>query len=120
MKGDLDGSKFKLKAYGESVISFNKVNADRFKVVLYGRNKVRINAGSVDEQLYRCYGENRVDASNVTSNYVRSRLYGEDRLQLLAKDEVRITAFGEPVVEVAGGPHLHRGLVIGRASISRR
>lgn len=112
--------KFKLKAYGESEITIASLKAEKFKASLYGRNRLKVKAGRVDFQTYHCYGENKVDARLLESTDAASHLYGEDRLVLNATHEFKISAIGQPQVEVVGSPDVRRSIVIGRANINRR
>ncbi|MFM7851515.1 MAG: head GIN domain-containing protein [Flammeovirgaceae bacterium] len=113
------GDDFVLKAYGESQITLDSVHVDEFKLALYGRNNVKVKAGVAKKQTYRLYGENKIDNSALKSEDVTTSIYGEGRLKLFASNQVYITAFGEPMIEVLGSPDIRRGLLIGKANITR-
>lgn len=115
--GDIDGEKFKLKAYGEAEITLATLHTKKFKAVLYGENKLKIKDGQTGHQRYRLYGENKIDTRAFASETISSTIYGEGRLSVNASDEVRINAFGEPQVNVSGNSHISRGIIIGRADI---
>ena len=46
-------------------------------------------------------------------------MYGEGRLTVNASDEVRISAFGEPQINVMGTSFINKGIVIGKADIRK-
>ncbi|HYG03880.1 MAG TPA: DUF2807 domain-containing protein [Chryseosolibacter sp.] len=116
----IDVEHFVLRAYGENIITINSLNTDFFKASLYGNNKLRINAGKVVEQKYRLYGANKIDSENVKSAYATTNIYGEGSIHLRSTEEVRVNAFGDPYIQVAGGAHINKWLVFGRADIVRR
>lgn len=115
----ITGDEFMLKAYGESEITIDSLNVNEFRMTLYGVNKIKVKSGVAKEQTYRLYGENRIDNSGLKSEDVTTSIYGEGRLRLFASNQVYITAFGEPLIEVWGSPDIRKGLMIGRASITR-
>jgi Putative auto-transporter adhesin, head GIN domain len=117
--GVITGEEFTLKAYGQSEITFDSLNVEEFRMILYGENKIKVKAGVAQHQRYRLYGENRIDNSELKSEDVTTSIYGEGRLRLFASNQVYITAFGEPLIEVWGSPDIRKGVVIGRASITR-
>lgn len=117
--GPIVGDEFVLKAYGQSEITFDSVNVEEFRMALYGENKVKVKSGVARLQTYRLYGENKIDNSALKSEDITTSIYGEGRVRLFASNQVYITAFGEPLIEVWGSPDIRKGLMIGRASITR-
>lgn len=117
---DIDTEKFKLKAYGEIDARFKSISAKTFKATLYGENKLRINGGQAGHQVYRLFGENRIDSRALASETTSTKIYGEGKISLHASDEVRITAIGEPKIDVNGTSHISKGLIIGNADIRMR
>lgn len=115
----ITGDEFTLKAYGQSEITLDSLNVDEFRMILYGENKIKVKGGIAQRQTYRLYGENRIDNSHLKSEDITTSIYGEGRLRLFASNQVYITAFGEPLIEVLGSPDIRKGLMIGRASITR-
>jgi hypothetical protein len=115
----IDSEKFKLKVYGETEITFESLTTQKFKAVAYGENKIKIKEGKADHQRYRLYGENKIDTRALSSSTVSTTIYGEGRLTVNASDEVRISAFGEPQVNVIGTSFINKGIVIGRADIRK-
>ena len=112
------GDEFTLKAYGQSEITLDSLNVGEFRMVLYGENKIKVKSGVAQRQTYRLYGENKIDNSALKSEDITTSIYGEGRLKLFASNQVYITAFGEPFIEVWGSPDIRKGLMIGRASIT--
>jgi len=117
---EIDVDKLKVRAYGETDIRLAKVNTGKFKVSLYGENSFKIVSGRAGHQVYRLFGENRIDTRGLTSESASTRIYGEGRLKLAVSHEVVVNAIGEPEIVVEGSPNINRGIVIGRAEISRQ
>jgi hypothetical protein len=115
----LDSYKFKLKVYGEAEITLESLFTEKFKAVVYGENKIKIKEGKADHQRYRLYGENKIDTRALASSTVSTTIYGEGRLTINATDEVRISAFGEPQINVMGTSFINKGIVIGRVDIRK-
>lgn len=115
--GLLENESFKLKVYGQSEITLDSLHTQKFKAVVYGENRIKINGGKAAHQRYRLYGENKIDTRALASITVSSSIYGEGRLTVTASDEVRINAFGEPEVNVAGTSYINKGIIIGKADI---
>ncbi len=115
----INSDKFKLKVYGETEITLESLTTQKFKAVVYGENKIKIKEGKADHQRYRLYGENKIDTRALSSATVSTTIYGEGRLTVNATDEVRISAFGEPQINVMGTSFINKGIVIGRAEIRK-
>lgn len=115
----LENEKFKLKVYGEAEITLEALYTQKLKAVVYGENKIKIKEGKADHQRFRLYGENRINTRALASSTVSTTIYGEGRLAVNASDEVRISAFGEPHIDVAGTSYINKGIVIGRADIRK-
>jgi hypothetical protein len=118
--GLLENESFKLKAYGESEITFDSLQTQKFKAVVYGENKIKIKGGKAVHQRYRLYGENKIDTRALASTSVSTSIYGEGRLSINASDEVRVSAIGEPEVNVTGTSFINKGIIIGKAEIRTR
>ena len=110
-------SKFKLKAYGETEIRLASLDTRKFRVSLYGNNDVRIKSGSADDQVYRLFGENKINTIGLRSATATTRIYGEGKVSINASDEVRINAFGEPIISIEGTSIISKGIILGRADI---
>jgi hypothetical protein len=115
----ISGDEFILRAYGESKITLDSLNVTDFVIALYGENKLRVSHGSARQQTYRLYGENRIDNSGLNSETIFTSIYGEAKLRLYATNQVRITSFGEPQIEVSGSADIRKGLMVGRANITQ-
>jgi hypothetical protein len=116
----IDAKKFVVRAYGENEITFASLKTDFFKAALYGENKLRIKSGKVIDQRYRLFGENKIYNEDLKSAFTSTSIFGEAQLQINSSEEVVVTAFGEPVIDVNGGAHINRRLIFGKASISAR
>ena len=113
------GDKFTLKAYGQSDITFDSIQVEDFRIVMYGENKLKVKSGTANQQTYRLYGENKIDTRALRSIDASTSIYGEGKLALYVSNQFRISAFGEPIVEILGSPSIHKGIMIGRASITK-
>ncbi|MFZ6012811.1 MAG: GIN domain-containing protein [Bacteroidota bacterium] len=116
----IESEQFILKAYGENEITLASLKTEYFKASLYGENKLRIQNGKVIEQKYKLYGENRIDTQGLKSAYTTTSIFGEGDLKINSSEEVRVNAFGEPAIYVAGGGQVNKRLIFGKASIYRR
>lgn len=119
-KGLLENESFELKAYGQAEITFDSLVTQEFKAVVYGENTIKIKAGKAVHQRYRLYGENRIDTRALASTSVSTSMYGEGKLSVNASDEVRVSAIGEPEVNVTGTSFINKGIIIGKVDIRTR
>jgi hypothetical protein len=119
VESSLNREKFRLKVYGEPTVEFNELNLDLIKTTIYGTGNVKLISGSVEQQRYRAYGEAKVDALEVFSNTTRITSYGAAEFQINTSEEIRITAYGETLVEYSGDPKIKKGLVIGEVVIRK-
>ena len=118
-KSALKGDKFKLKIYGESQVFINEVELGELKAVLYGESYLKIKAGSIADQKYTAYGESKVNSIDINSNTSKIVVYGESDFKMNVSDEIRITSFGEAVVEYKGNPVISKGLNIGETKFNK-
>lgn len=118
-KSLLKGDKFRLKAYGEPEILLNEVSLDELKATLYGESNLVIKTGSIKEQKYTAYGESKINSLGINSNTTRITAYGESDFQLNVSDEIKLTAYGEAVVNYKGNPTINKGINIGQVKINR-
>lgn len=115
----LVADEFTLRAYGENDIRLASLKTEYLLVALYGENQLEIRHGKVLEQRYKLYGENDINTREMKSAYVSTSIFGEGDLRVYSAKEVRINAFGEPRIEVNGGGHITKQLVVGRARIRK-
>lgn len=113
----IESEEFILRAYGENEITLSSLKTEYFKAKMYGENDLRIKKGKVMEQKYMLYGENKIDTRDVKSDYIVTSIFGEGSLKVNSTEEVRVDAFGEPMIYVDGGAHVNRRLMFGRATI---
>ena len=118
-KSVLKGDKFRLKIYGESEVFLNDVSLDELQTTIYGESSLVIKAGSVKEQKYTAYGESKINSLGINSNTTKITVYGESNFQINVSDEIKLTAFGEAVVEYKGNPTITKGLNIGEVKINK-
>lgn len=116
----IEASEFTLRAYGENDITLASLKTEYFRVNLYGENKLRIKSGKVVEQRYKLYGENDINTTEMKSAYTSTSIFGEGDFRVHSAKEVRISAFGEPKIQVTGNGKIYKRLVVGQARIHRR
>jgi hypothetical protein len=116
----IEAPEFTLRAYGQNDITLASLKTEFFKVSLYGENKLRIKSGRVIEQRYKLYGENDINTTEMKSAYISTSIFGEGEFRVHSAKEVRINAFGEPIIQVNGEGKIYKRLVLGRARIRRR
>jgi hypothetical protein len=115
----IEAPEFTLRAYGENDITFASLRTEYFRVSLYGENKLNIKGGKVIEQRYKLYGENDINTTEMKSAYISTSIFGEGDLRVHSAKEVRINAFGEPTIQVAGNGKIYKRLILGEARIRR-
>lgn len=118
-KNVLKGDKFRLKIYGESQVLLNDVSLDELKTTIYGESSLVIRSGTVKEQKYTAYGESKINSLGINGNTTRITVYGESDFQLNVSDEIKLTAFGEAVVNYKGNPTIRKGINIGEVKINK-
>jgi ribosomal protein L31 len=118
-KSLLKGDKFRLKIYGESDVYLNEVSLDEIQTTIYGESSLIIKAGSVKQQKYTAYGESKINSLGISSNTTKITVYGESDFQLNVSDEIKLTAFGEAVVNYKGNPTIHKGINFGEVRINK-
>jgi hypothetical protein len=114
-----EGDKFRLKIYGDSEVLLNEVSLDELKTTIYGESNLVIKAGTIKEQKYTAYGESKINSLGINSNTTKITAYGEADFQLNVSDEIRLTAYGEAVVNYKGNPVISKGINIGEVKINR-
>jgi hypothetical protein len=115
----IEADEFTLRAYGENDIKLASLESGYFLVALYGENKLEIRDGKVLEQRYKLYGQNDINTRDMKSAYASTSIFGEGHVRIHSAREVRINAFGEPRIEVDGGGHVNKQLVVGEAHIRK-
>lgn len=115
----LNREKFRLKVYGEPTVIFNELHLGLLKATIYGTGKVMSASGSIKEQRYIAYGKAKVDALEVFSNTTWITSYGAAEFQINASEEIKITAYGDALVEYNGDPKIRKGLVFGELDIKK-
>jgi len=118
-KSVLKGDRFRLKAYGEPEILLYEVSLDELKATLYGESNLIIKAGTVKDQKYTAYGESKINSLGINSNTTKITAYGESDFQLNVSDEIKLTAYGEAVVNYKGNPVINKGINIGQVRINK-
>jgi Putative auto-transporter adhesin, head GIN domain len=115
----ITSDKFKLKVYGEAEVRFASLSANHFKAKMYGGNRLKIMAGEIQNQKYRLYGGNKIDTRAIESQVITSVIYGEGLMRVNATDQLVLTSIGEPKIQLSGGAHIYKGIVIGTPHISK-
>lgn len=118
-KSVLKGNKFRLKIYGESQVLLNDVSLDELQTMIYGESSLVIKSGAVKKQKYTAYGESKINSLGISGNTTKITVYGESDFQLNVSDEIKLTAFGEAVVNYKGNPTINKGIHIGDVKINK-
>ena len=112
-KSIIDGSKFTLKIYGGSRVTFTGLNLSQMETTMYGDAILRIESGSIVEQRYTCYGDAEVNALAITGRTSHITTYGDADISINVSDRIKITAFGDAKVRYKGDPEIAKGIHIG-------
>jgi hypothetical protein len=110
---------FTLTLYGESAITFAKVQFDDLQTTIYGESSVEIQSGSVNRQSYVCYGEGSVNTTAISGEQARLTAYGEAQFNMNVSDRIKITSFGEARLRYKGNPQIVKGIHIGEVDVAR-
>ncbi|MDX1477276.1 MAG: DUF2807 domain-containing protein [Saprospiraceae bacterium] len=117
ISGDVSGETFKLKAYGDSEISFASLHTGRLKVKMFGDCALTMGAGTADRQKYVVFGDHHIDARYLTGSKVKATSLGDTHLRVNG-DQVKVTALGEADISCPDSARL-RKFVIGESSVQR-
>jgi len=110
---------FKLKIYGESVVTFNAVNFKEFDADIYGESQLTIKKGIIDNQKITAYGEGEINLVAVDNKTSKLKAYGEAEFTINASVRIKFTAYGEAELHYTGTAEVDKGLSIGDSKISR-
>ena len=111
--------KFRLNIYGGSKIYLNNVDLKALYTTMYGESYLELKKGTVVKQRITCYGEGEVNATNIQKQETKVTAYGEGHFNLNVSENLKVTAYGEVVVNYKGNPIVNKGIVIGEATISK-
>ncbi|MDH7448138.1 GIN domain-containing protein [Aquimarina sp. 2201CG14-23] len=117
-KSKMKADAFKLKIYGESSVVFNHVQFQNFDVSVYGESTLNIKNGIIDYQKITAFGEGIIDLINVDNKTSKLKAFGEAQFKIQASDLIKLTAFGEAVLQYKGNASVKKGLNIGDVEIS--
>lgn len=118
-KSRLSQEEFKLKIYGESLVTFNDVALDFMETAIYGESTFNIENGIVENQKITAYGEGIINLLKVENKTTRLRAYGEAEFKINASEKIKITAYGDASLEYRGKASIQRGIAIGDVEISQ-
>ena len=115
----LETDSFRLKIYGESQVYLNEVKLRTLQATIYGESYLEIKAGTIEHQKFTAYGESKINALEVANKTTKITAYGEGSFRLHVSETLKVTAYGEAIVAYEGNPEVHRGIVIGEATIRK-
>lgn len=109
--------KLDLKIYGESIVTFEELQIEKLHTTIYGESELKVKAGNVAENRIIAYGESKVDMMDISNKDSKLTAYGEAEFMLNTSDRIKVTAYGEAVVEYKGSPDVRKGITIGDVKI---
>lgn len=118
-KSAINNNEFTLNIYGESTVTFTKLNVQKLYATLYGEGELDIKAGTIKEQRYICYGEGKINSLAGSGSTSHITAYGEADFKINVSDKINITAFGEAKLHYTGNPRIVRGLHIGELTVDK-
>jgi len=110
---------FDLDIYGSPKVYFENITAEKLKVAIYGESYLEIKNGTVDFQLYRCYGESKINALEFQSTETKIAAYGDNHIVVNVSDKLKVSAFGEAVIQYKGNAKVNSGLKIGETVVQK-
>ena len=117
--GPLQAERFTLKAYGENEINLASVKTEYLRTSLYGDNDLKIKTGKAEYQKYRLFGDNKIDTQELKSFSATTTIFGESKIKLNSQDNLKVNAFGESQVSYNGNAMVNKGLIFGKAQITK-
>jgi hypothetical protein len=117
--GPLKAERFTLKAYGENDINLSSLKTEYLRTSLYGDNDLKIKTGKAEYQKYRLFGDNKIDTQDVKSFSATTTIFGESKIKLNTQDNLKVNAFGESQVSYNGNASVNKGLIFGKAQITK-
>lgn len=110
---------FRVKIYGESEITIDKVNLKTLRTTMYGESYIVIKEGTINHQKFTGYGEAKINTLGVANKSTKITAYGEGSYRVNVSEELKVTAYGEATVAYKGNPNVNKGIVIGEATIQK-
>ena len=117
--GPLKAERFTLKAYGENDINLASLKTEYLRTSLYGDNDLKIKTGKAEYQKYKLFGDNKIDTQDVKSFSATTTIFGESKIKLNSQDNLKVNAFGESQVSYNGNASVNKGLIFGKAQITK-
>ncbi len=117
--GPLTAERFTLKAYGENDINLASLKTEYLRTSLFGDNDLNIKTGKAEYQKYKLFGENKIDTQDLKSFSATTTIFGESRIKLNTQDNLKVNAFGESQVSYNGNASVNKGLIFGKAQITK-
>ncbi len=117
--GPLKAERFTLKAYGENDINLVSLKTEYLRTSLYGDNDLKIKGGKAEYQKYKLFGDNKIDTQDLKSFSATATIFGESKIKLNTQDNLKVNAFGESQVSYNGNANVNKGLIFGRAQITK-
>lgn len=118
-KSPIDGSRFTLKMYGETHMTFAELNLSEMETTMYGDAVLKIESGSIVDQKYTCYGDAEVNSLSITGKTSHITAYGDADFRINVSDKIKITAFGDARVHYKGDPEIAKGIHIGDMELDK-
>ena len=117
--GPLKAERFTLKAYGENDINLASLKTEYLRTSLYGDNDLKIKSGKAEYQKYKLFGDNEIDTRELKSFSATTTIFGESKIKLNTQDNLKVNAFGESQVSYNGNANVNKGLIFGKAQITK-
>lgn len=117
--GPLKAERFTLKAYGENDINLASLKTEYLRTSLFGDNDLRIKTGKAEYQKYKLFGDNKIDTQDLKSFSATTTIFGDSKIMLNTQDNLKVNAFGESQVSYNGNASVNKGLIFGKAQITK-
>jgi hypothetical protein len=117
--GPLKAERFTLKAYGENDINLASLKTEYLRTSLFGDNDLNIKTGKAEYQKYKLFGENKIDTQDLKSFSATTTIFGESSIKLNTQDNLKVNSFGGSQVSYNGNANVNKGLIFGRAQITK-
>lgn len=107
-----------LKIYGKSHVTMNQVDIQNLQASMFGETYLEIRTGNISSQKLTAYGESKINTLNVENEETKLTAYGDAVFRINVSDKLKVSSYGEAIINYSGSPSVQKGLVLGETRIT--
>jgi hypothetical protein len=119
VQSPLSARKFRLRAYGETAVTFTEVHIDKMHTTIYGNCSVDMEAGVANRQYFTSYGDGKINTTAITGQKAKVTSFGDAEFRVNVSDLIKITSFGDAKVCYRGAPDIVKGIHFGGVDVQK-